>query len=303
MEKELNDIPFQARLCYENNKGIILPEKVPYIGMGSSFFAAVVLRYLGVKIFPELGGEYFHYIRLIKQFDQAVLISQSGRTADLLNCASCFREYTAIVNDTNSPLANQANLKLVVPIYAGDERFSSTKTFINTMIVLYLGHGFDVKKMLDSIERRFPEFELTGKSIGTLLLKNVRDRKASCIHILGSGPNVGTAYQAALMLSETTRFPFVAMSLTQYEHGYKETAKNAIVIVINPSKGVLFLRTQKLMDTLRNADAKVFEINDPELDEIYSPFSSIIPLFFMAQFLAVKLKIGDPFIIGNKITE
>ena len=78
MENELYDIPIQARLCYEKNKGLILPERVPYIGMGSSYFAAVTLRYLGVNVFPEVAGEYFHFIRTIKQFDNAVLISQSG---------------------------------------------------------------------------------------------------------------------------------------------------------------------------------------------------------------------------------
>ncbi len=104
---------FRRDFVMKKNKGLILPDKVPYIGMGSSYFAAVTLRYLGVKIFPELAGEYFHYIRTIKQFDNAVLISQSGRTTDVLNCVSCFKEYTALVNDTMSPLANQPNLKLV----------------------------------------------------------------------------------------------------------------------------------------------------------------------------------------------
>jgi glucosamine--fructose-6-phosphate aminotransferase (isomerizing) len=268
--------------------------------MGSSYFAAVVLRYLGVKIFPELAGDYFYYIRGIKQFDQAVLISQSGRTTDMINCASCFREYIAIVNDTDSPVAHQSNLKYVVPIFAGDEKFSSTKTFINTLIVLYLGHGFDVRKTL---ERRFSDFELTGKSIGTLLIKNLRNKRVSCVNIIGSGPNVGIAYQAALMLSETTRFPFIGMSLSQYEHGYKETAENAFVIVINPSKGILYDRTVKLMGTLRSAGANVFEVNDPESDETFSPFASVLPFFFMAQFLAAKLGVGNPFVIGNKITE
>jgi glucosamine--fructose-6-phosphate aminotransferase (isomerizing) len=54
VEKELYDIPIQAKLCYEKNRGLILPEKVPYLGMGSSFFAAQVLRYLGVKYFLNL---------------------------------------------------------------------------------------------------------------------------------------------------------------------------------------------------------------------------------------------------------
>lgn len=302
MENELFDIPIQARLCYEKNKGLILPDKVPYIGMGSSYFAAVTLRYLGVKIFPELAGDYFHFIRAIKQFDNAVLISQSGKTTDVLNCAACFREYTAIVNNTESPLANKPNLKSVVPIYAGNERFSSTKTFINTLITLYLGHGFDVRDVLDSVERRFSEFELTGNSIGSTLYKSIRKQNAKCI-ILGSGPNVGIAYQAALMLSESLKYPFVGMSLTQYEHGYKETARNAVVIVINPSKGILYERTNRLKDVLRSVNAKVFEINEPELDEIYSPFTSILPFFFMARFLSSKLGITEPFLIGTKITE
>lgn len=302
MENELYDIPIQARLCYEKNKGLILPDKVPYIGMGSSYFAAVTLRYLGVKIFPELAADYFHYLRETKQFDHAVLISQSGRTTDVLNCASSLRGFTAIVNDTDSPLANHENTKLVVPIYAGIERFSSTKTFLNTLITLYLGHGFDVKAVLDSVERRFPEFKLTGESIGSEIYKSVKKKKAKLI-ILGSGPNVGIAYQAALILSESIKYPFVGMSFTQYEHGYKETAENAVVIVINPSRGILYERTNRLMDVLRKVNAKVFEINESELPEIYSPITSILPFYFLAGYLSANLGITEPFLIGNKITE
>lgn len=302
MEKELYDIPTQARLCYDKNKGLILPEKVPYIGMGSSYFAAVTLRYLGVKIFPEMAGEYFHFIRNIKQFENAVLISQSGRTTDVVNCASCFREYTAITNDVNAPLANQPNSKLVVPIYAGEERFSSTKTFINTLVALYLGHGFDVKHVLDLIDRRFYEFELIGNTIGAALRKNIRKQRARCF-ILGSGPNIGIAYQTALMLSESVKYPFVGMSLTQYEHGFKEAAENTVVIVINPSKGVLNNRTNKLIDLLRSVNAQVFEVNDNEVDEIYSPFTSVIPFYFMADYLSAKLRVPSSFQVGNKVTE
>lgn len=302
MENELFDIPTQARLCYEKNKGLILPDKVPYIGMGSSYFAAITLRYLGVKIFPEMAGEFFYFIKNVKQFENAVLISQSGRTTDVLNCASCFKEYTAVVNDLGSPLANLPNLKLVVPLYAGKERFSSTKTFINTLIALYLGHGLDVKDVLDCVDRRFDEFELTGNTIGSALLKGIRKRKSRCI-ILGSGPNVGIAYQAALMLSESVKYPFVGMSLTQYEHGYKEAAEDSIIIVINPTKGILHNRTNRLVNLLRNVDARVYEISDRETDEIYSPFTSVLPFYFMAKYLSSKLRISESFLIGKKITE
>jgi glucosamine--fructose-6-phosphate aminotransferase (isomerizing) len=303
MEKELYDIPIQARLCYEKNKGLILPDKVPYIGMGSSYFAAVVLRYAGVKIFPEVAGEYFNYIRVVRQFESAVLISQSGRTTDVINCSTCFREFIAVVNNMESGLIRQSNLKSAIPIYAGSEQFSSTKTFINTLVVLYLGHGFDVRKALDSIEGRFAEYELIGQTIGSSIDNSLKKRKVKCINIIGSGPNVGIAHQAALVLSESTKIPFYGMSITQYEHGYKETATDSIVIVINPQKGVLFKRTQKMMDLLRNSGATVFEISEPELDEILSPFTSILPFYFMASFLQKKMGIQVPFLVGNKITE
>lgn len=303
MEKELYDIPIQAKLCYEKNKGIILPEKVPYIGMGSSFFAAQVLRYIGKKIFPELAGEYYNYIRKINQFKSGVLISQSGRTTDVLDCAGCFKDYIAIVNDIDSPLANQPNTRRVIPIFAGNERFSSTKTFINTLIVLYLGNGFDVKNALDAIDRRFPEFETMGNAIGKKIVRKIRKNKVKSINIVGNGPNVGTAFQAALMLSESTKFPFIGMSLTQYEHGFKETANNTVVIVINPLKSILYDRTQKLTVVLQNAGAKVFVISETELDETDSPFTSILPFFFMANYLSLRLRVKKNFQVGSKITE
>ena len=302
VENELYDIPIQARLCYEKNKGLILPDKVPYIGMGSSYFAAITLRYLGVKIFPEMAGEFFYFIRNVKQFDNAVLISQSGRTTDVLNCASCFKEYTAIVNDLSAPLANLPNLKLAVPLCAGDERFSSTKTFINTLVVLYLGHGFDVKDVLDSIDHRFYEFELTGNTIGSALFKRIKRRKARCL-ILGNGPNTGVAHQAALMLSETVKYPFVGMSLTQFEHGYKEAAEDTVIIVINPKHGVLHHRTNELVNLLWSVNACVLEINDREIDEVYSPFTAVLPFYFMAKYLSSKLRIPESFQVGSKITE
>ncbi len=302
MEKEIYDIPVQARLCFERNKGLISPDKVPYLGMGASYFAAVTLRYLGVKIFPEIAGDYFNYLRSTKHFDHAVLISQSGRTTDVLNCTTCFSEYTAIVNDIESPLANGRNIKSLIPIVAGSEKLFSTKTYINTLIVLYLGHGFDVRDALESMERRYSEFELIGTSIGTVILKSIKKEKLKCI-IIGNGPNVGTACQAAHILSESTKYPFIGMSLTQYEHGYKETAKGTLVIVINPTKGILYERSNNLMNTLRNADAMVYEINDTELDETYSPITSILPFFFMAGFLASRLGISKPYLVGKKITE
>lgn len=303
MEREIYDIPYQANLSYERNKGLILPEKVPYLGMGSSYFAALVVRYLGVKIYPEIAGEYLSYLRNSKQFNHAVLISQSGKTSDVLDCVSCFDDYTAIVNHADSPLTQFPNVQNVVSIYAGEELFSSTKTFINTLVVLYLGHGFDVRPALDAIQNRFSEFKLAGEFIGSHLERSIRKRRIKSISVLGSGPNYGIACQSALVLSETTKFQFIGMSLSQYEHGFKETAEDSVVIILNPLKSVLFERTRRFSLLLEEAGAQVFEITEPELDETLSPFTTVMPIFFMANYLAGRLKITEPFIVGDKVTE
>ncbi len=206
------------------------------------------------------------------------------------------------MNDLRSPLANQPNLRFAVPLHAGSEWFSSTKTFINTLVALYLGHGFDIKNVLDLMQKRYPEFESLGCSIGESLFKLVKKHNARCF-ILGSGPNVGTACQAALMLTESLKHPFVGMPLSLYEHGFKESAKNSIIIVLNPLKSVMYDRTTRLIELLRNSDAHVIELSDSFVDEQFSPFTSILPLFFMADYLSVKLGITIPFQVGSKITE
>ncbi len=52
------------------------------------------------------------------------------------------------------------------------------------------------------------------------------------MYIVGSGPNIATAYEASLILSESTKLCFTGLPMTQYDHGSKETAANSIVIQI-----------------------------------------------------------------------
>ena len=140
---EIREIPEKARLCYKNNRSIRLPENVPYIGMGSSYYAPLALKYLGCNIIPEIASEYYHYSSKNKDHNLAVLISQSGYSSETVWNIEKFTEYIALVNDTDSPLARSDKLKELVELYAGVEKYSSTKTYVNTLITLYQGMGID----------------------------------------------------------------------------------------------------------------------------------------------------------------
>ncbi len=301
MITEIFEIPHLARMCFEKNKGLVLPEKVPYIGMGSSYFAALSLRYQGVKIYPELASEYFNYLEKTKQFERAVLISQSGLSSETLWCADRFDSFVPIVNDETSALAKHPNVDFVVNIHAGVENYSSTKTYVNSLVTLYTGHGIDTQPAFKSLNERFSELIHEGEELGEKLYKLVRRRRYKGFYVVGSGPNVGTALQAALILTESTRMPFIGMSLSQYDHGIKEAAGRSVVIFINP-KGKQSERTQKVKQKVEQAGAVCFELNENYLPESLSPLTMCIPLFSAKARLAKKLRIAHPFIVGEKVT-
>ncbi|HKI88701.1 MAG TPA: hypothetical protein VKA38_06720, partial [Draconibacterium sp.] len=224
MKNEIYEIPYRAELCYSKNKGVILPENVPYIGMGSSYYATLVFKYLGVKIFPEIGSEYYHFLIQNSNPGNAVLISQSGSSSEILWCAEHLHSFVAVVNDTESQLAKKVNCSRVVSLFAGNEELIPTKTYINTLIILYLGFGFDPGAIIPVLKDKISGFKGNGMQLGEFIYKRIRRKKSKGIYVLGNGPNIATAHQAALVLSETTKMPFLSMSVAQYDHGHKETA-------------------------------------------------------------------------------
>ena len=302
IKKELYEIPYRFELCYQKNKGLILPEDVPYIGMGASYIATTVFRYLDINLYPEKAAEYFNYLVKKQNVNNGVLISQSGQSSETLWCADYFSSFTAIVNDEDSPLVKHQNCNKPVLLYSADEQGIPSKTYLNTLLVLYLGFGFDPREVIKVYKTRMAYFEQVGTELGELIKKNIRGwRKKKSVYVLGNGPNIATAKLAAMVLSEVLKSPVLSMSASQYDHGFKETSKNAMVISIT-HEGPEFTRTKELMKTIRKAGATVFEISDPLVNTIYSPLIYPLFFFFAAQYLSNSLKVKSIFEVGNKIT-
>ncbi len=301
MKNEIYEIPGKAQLCYEKNKELVLPCKVPYIGMGSSYFAPMVFKYLGVNIFPELASEFFYYGIQYPGLGKAVLISQSGKSSETLWCADKVKSFAGIMNDINSPLGTHRNLSKTIELFAGKEDFSSTKTYINTLITLYLGFGFNPGPAIEVISRDFSLYETEGERLGKKILKFYRKKKRRGVYIIGNGPNIATSQLAALVISESTKIPVQGMAMAQYDHGVKEAANGSFIIAINP-KGKASKRASDLLKTVKKAGATTFELNNFGIEEEFSPLVAPVPFFFAANYIAEKLEIDSPFIVGGKVT-
>jgi glucosamine--fructose-6-phosphate aminotransferase (isomerizing) len=295
VEEEINEIAGWASLCYERNKGLILPEKVPYVGMGSSYYATLVLRYLSTKIYPELASEYFNYLENVKQFEKAVLISQSGESPETLWCANRFEKFVCIVNNPDSALGNHPGADVRVNLFAGNEKYTSSRSFINTLVTFYLGHGLDPRPAIHQMGKNQSDYRSLGNRWGKEIYSLLKKRKYKGFYILGAGPNAGAAMQASLVLTQSTGCPFHAMPMAQYDHGMKEAAQKSVVFFIKPS-GMRDDRTETLIRSVKEAGGVCFSFNEPGVSEQLSPLVSTIPFLYMAAWLRRKMKIKELFI-------
>jgi glucosamine--fructose-6-phosphate aminotransferase (isomerizing) len=302
MLREIMAIPQTAWFCHEKCTGIKLPSGVPYLGMGSSYYAPLVLKYCGKDILPEISSEYYNYLSPGKIKPLGVLISQSGESSETLWCRELFDQFIALTNESQSTLARSDKVKEVIPLWAGKEGFSSTKTFVNTLVILYTGLGIDIRTALGNINANIEIYREWGEKTAVELAGFIRKEKINGICFMGSGPNTGTASQSALIFSETTKLLATGLSLAQYDHGPKETSPGSLIFILK-SDGPSKRRTEKLAETLTYAGAQIIPIEEFSLPEILSPFSLIIRTNFLSYYLANELGISRTFNIGRKITK
>ncbi len=302
MYQEIREIPEKAEKIFYSTKNIEMPRDAPYLGMGSSYFATLALYYQGIPIQPYSASEYFHYLSKRQVKDLGVLISQSGRTSEVLWCRELFKRFFAVTNEIKSPLCVSTKLERVIPLLAGKEEHSSSKTYINTLIALYNGLGIDPWPAVKILKGNMTRYENWGRETAEQIYDMIYNDVYKGTYIIGNGPNIATVQQGALYLSETTKYPFIGMSAAQYDHGPKETAKGSVVIVIN-TEGEDTKRTKKLFGIVENAGAKIFNYKEEDVNERLSPLTSTIPLNFMGYHLAKLLNISKTFMVGKKVTE
>ncbi len=302
MLSEIMDMPVKARYFLNHSPAGKLPLGVPYIGMGSSYFAPLSFKFMGIDIYPEIASEYYNYLSQNDKAASGVLLSQSGRSTEVLWCAERFRNFTAITNTTDSPLCRFAGVNNVVSLLAGEEKYSSSKTYINTLLALFKGFGINVNGAVQVLEDNMGHYEEVGKTLAHGVFEAIEKGGFKSLYITGSGPNIGTAMQAALIMSESTKLNFNGLAMAQYDHGPKETANGSVVINII-AKGKSYERSKKLGALIQTAGATVFEVEEPGVSEAESILHNIIPFNFMAYYLSEKLGVQETFVVGGKITE
>jgi glutamine---fructose-6-phosphate transaminase (isomerizing) len=208
------------------------PVAVRLVGHGTSDNAAVY----GVCAFGLLPGwtamrdsislSVYYGASLDLSRSVVIALSQSGRTPDVVDYVERARAggalTIALTNHLDSALATAAEIAL--PILAGTERaVAATKTYLNELAALLLlageaaGRGdevaADLRRVAALLAESLPGLELDAARLAVPLAF------AGRMFVVGRGPELATAREIALKLTETCRIAAEPLSATALAHG------------------------------------------------------------------------------------
>ena len=209
------------------------PPAVVTIGRGSSDHAATYARYLvetrlGILASSLSPSIYSVFKAPLSLRDMLCLvISQSGRSPDLLAAAGAARDsgaiVVALVNDPHSPLTEIASI--VLPQGAGPEKSAAaTKSFITSlsaiaqMVALWSGD--------EAMQSALPQLPAALAQAWEQDWSACRDMLQTADHLytVGRGLHLAIAQEAAHKLKETCMIHAEAFSSAEVLHGPNELA-------------------------------------------------------------------------------
>jgi len=240
-----------------------------------NYIASLELKKLSTSLTPSLVS--VHDLNLDFSRALGVGISQSGKGPDILSLIKKVNSQKsltlALVNNVDSPLANEA--KLVYPLWAGKEiSVAATKSFIASIYAAasIIAKINENKKLLEAIEKS-PDFlpkELD--SHWDNIINILKDSERTMI--VGRGLGYAIAHEAALKLKETCHIQAESISSAEIKHGPQAVVGHNYPLIIFALRGVEQESLIELGLEMRKRGANVCIICDKlisEKDCLYTP--------------------------------
>jgi len=241
------------------------------VARGSSDHAATLLKYaaeltLGTPVAslgPSIASVYGKSLNLAGI--PVIGVSQSGQSPDIVammaNASGQNARTVAITNNSASPLA--VNCRHVIDIHAGPElSVAATKTFINSAVagLLLVAEAAEDSALIRAINGLPDRFnEALGKDWAPLIDAMAT---ADSAFLLGRGPSLAIAHEAALKFKETCRLHAEAYSAAEVLHGPVSIVGKgfpvlAFVLADEAEPGAI-----EVLETISKHGAKAFSTSD-----------------------------------------
>ena len=297
-------------------------------GMGSSYYAAelfaLYLNAQGMPVFALDASELLHYRKaLLSNCIALVGVSQSGESIETCLVAENRPTEATLVSVTNVENSRLARVgDVVLPLLAGKESGTSSKTFIATVAVLYalasavlLDNRFSLDHLKSCVDIMRGIVD-GGVEEARVLASSF---EGSSIIYVGRGPGLVSALQSALITKEIACVHAEGMSAGQFRHGPIElVGPETLIVIFAPSGSTIdlliklakevaeygsptWLVTDESVDVPR--EPNLFVTRFPVVEESLSPLISIVASEFFAAYLGErKGRIPGELVRAKKVT-
>lgn len=277
MRREIEEIPAAVARLLETQKqpladaGAALraatPAMIATIARGSSDHAAAFLKYTieltaGIpvaSIGPSIASVYGRGVAL--KGSAAIAISQSGKSPDIVAMAQSARDsgatVIALTNTPGSQLASAATI--AVGLAAGEEKsVAATKSFVNSVAagLAIVAHSTGNETLLRALAE-LPSHLETAISCDWSPLADVLIEGRS-FYVLGRGPSLAIAQEAALKFKETCALHAEAYSAAEVVHGPARIVENGFPVFALTAADAAEQSVADVVDRLAGQGARAF---------------------------------------------
>ena len=281
MRQEINEIPeATARLLERSSDalaaaGLALRERDPAflitIARGSSDHAATFIKYAieltagrpVASLGPSLASIYGAKLKL--DGGAAIAISQSGKSPDIVAMAQAATTAgavtVALTNTLPSPIASASTH--AIDIQAGPElAVAATKSFVNSIVagLALLAEWVDDRPLKDAIQGLPEHFQKAVQLEWNSLAQELGN--AESLYMLGRGPALAIASEAALKFKETSNMHAEAYSAAEVLHGPVALVEKRFPVVTFAARDAAEASCIEIADSLAGKGALAFATSD-----------------------------------------
>jgi glucosamine--fructose-6-phosphate aminotransferase (isomerizing) len=297
--------------------------RLQIVGCGTAFYAGLIGKYVierisGLPVDVEVASEFRYRTPALTPGSVAVMISQSGETADTLAAMRYCKEHglatAAIVNVHTSTMAREADILL--PTHAGPEIcVLSTKAFaaqVAALMALGVAAAAARGRVDAEEESRLVSALLEAPRLladamrveDTVREVALQTAKARDVLYLGRGPMYALALEGALKLKEVSYIHAEGYAAGELKHGPIALVDEATPVVVIAPTDPYFDKTVSNMSEViaregpvilitdeegaRRAPAKARLVIGPDCDPLIAPLVYAVPIQLLAYHVAVQ---------------
>jgi len=312
-------------------------KRIIILACGTSYYSGLIGKYIieritGIPVEVDYASEFKYRNPLVNDSDLAIVISQSGETADTLGALKTAKAKGAktigIVNVVGSTIAREVDAGIY--LHAGPEiGVASTKAFtcqITALILLsiYLQQNkedcFIDLNFLNQLQALPSQLqEVLGQSEKIKNIAQIIKTSTNALY-LGRGTNYPVALEGALKLKEISYIHAEGYPAAEMKHGP--------IALIDENMPVIFLATkdetyEKILSNMQEVKArkgKIFAIVNygdelarkladevievPPASDLLSPIINVVPLQLLAYYVATAkgINVDRPRNLAKSVT-